>query len=86
MDPLDRLQRSQDAQGLLGNYLFREFLDSEKAKALNTIVSSPIGDLTATAACATLKVIHNLEEYLKGVVNDEAVAEQLKSRTKHRPF
>jgi len=86
MDRLEKLQRAQDASNLLEQPLLKETFNALEERALTDIRSSEPGSLTATAACATMKVIHDIKEHLKGVVNDEKVAEQLDSRKKFRPF
>jgi hypothetical protein len=86
LDRLEKLQRAQDADALLKHPLLVEAFDALEAVAMSSIRSSDPGGLTATAACATLKVIHDIKEHLKGVVNDDKVAEQLEKRKQYRPF
>ena len=86
MDRVEKMHRASEANILLNHPLMQEMFKNLEERALSSIRGSIPGDLTAAAACATIKALEDIRGYLNGVVNDEKVADQLESRKKFRPL
>jgi hypothetical protein len=64
----------------------KEMFRNLEERAMSSIRGSTPGDLTAAAACATIKALEDIRGYFNGVINDEKVADQLEARKKFRPL
>jgi hypothetical protein len=68
--PLELEDRASDARALLNNKVLNEAFEEMQAEYIQLLIQAPVGDLTATTAHASMKVLEAVKAKLHSFVND----------------
>ena len=74
MDRVRIAERAEQAQALLDNPLLKEAFVALKERYYSSLIQAEVGTLTASTAHASMKVLEDVQNQLKSVINDDKLA------------
>lgn len=73
LQPHEIEERAAEARNILNSEAFKVVIDAVHNRCIQTLLSEPVGSLTAASAHATMKALTEIKGELQSQINDETI-------------